>query len=729
MADWGRNDPVASAAQSAGWGDGDQAVADAVAGSGVPAVNPRIAREGVAPVAPAMGMMESLGRGVEQGITLGFGDEMRGVAEAGAGTGENIPGVALVRGLWRLINSDPDARAEYERVVAEERMRNEESSRTNPKTAFVGEMMGGVAIPAGGLAAQGARGAAKVGALIGGAYGVGTADDTIASRVGGGVTGAALGGVVGAATPYVVRGIAAAGRGMRDIGASILGLQGALSAEKIAAQRVAATIEADRLAGQGLPVPQMAQQIQTGGPAVMADFGGTATQRLAREVSDISPEANRALKKIADERSTSQVVRLEDNVRSLFGGTLEPWTERELLKQGKKTAANPLYDLADQQSAAMGGVWTPTLARMMESPTMQPAIREAIKRSGDEAVLQGGRPFQNPFIEAADGSVRLAPGVKPGVEFWNIVQQVLRDGVEGNKVNAPGVARNFTRLREQLLGEVDAAVPAFKSARRTWAHFSEADDAYDAGRRFVAGKGRDGKDIGVPQATAILAKASADDKERFARGFAAELIGKIKEYGVSHDLTKKVFLSSPASRERIEAAVGRQRANEIEAALHLETVMQGLKEALGGSQTSRNMLAQILGQSGTGAAGGLGGYLAGGDIGSVTAGGALAILLKSARKRNQLKIDQRIADKVGELLTSQDPAVINNAIRYVATQPGLLGALRSAADAVGGVISMQAPGTAGVVAGQAAAPAQQALRGIAPGVLSPKAEDEGQRGK
>src|SRR3974390_458969 len=76
---------------------------------------------GSAPTAPYQpGTTESAVRGVAQGLTLGWGDELTGLIAAGK-TGkwtDEIPGVQFTRGVYEYLRKNPEARQRYAEQVA-----------------------------------------------------------------------------------------------------------------------------------------------------------------------------------------------------------------------------------------------------------------------------------------------------------------------------------------------------------------------------------------------------------------------------------------------------------------------------------------------------------------------------------------------------------------------------------------------------------------------------------
>ncbi len=141
--------------------------------------------------------LESGTRGLAQGASLGFADEITGGVEA----------------MWESAKGDPATFGElYKRSRDESRQNYESAKNANPGTYTTGEIGGaiGTAFIPGLNAANGARLATLVGkgALVGGTAGLGNStEEDVGGMIKDTATGAALGGalsgVIGKAAPYV----------------------------------------------------------------------------------------------------------------------------------------------------------------------------------------------------------------------------------------------------------------------------------------------------------------------------------------------------------------------------------------------------------------------------------------------------------------------------------------------------------------------------------------------
>jgi hypothetical protein len=130
-----------------------------------------------APKGDQYGQLETIGRHGFQGLTMGFGDEMRGLAKAGGDeygvpTPTNmIKGLAKM-GYERLFSDEHPAAETYKKTRDEERKALEESHTQHPITSTLSDVAGSLAVPGGELLQAGKLGARALrGALVSGVQG------------------------------------------------------------------------------------------------------------------------------------------------------------------------------------------------------------------------------------------------------------------------------------------------------------------------------------------------------------------------------------------------------------------------------------------------------------------------------------------------------------------------------------------------------------------------------
>jgi len=150
-------------------------------------------------------MLESLARGVGEGATFGFSDELLAAAQSAGDV---------------VTNKDKklsDFVELYRQHKIEQESRNKQAAEANPWTSDIGNLAGGLIFPgvgSVGAATKGVGGVLKVGAAAGALAGLGTSEaDLTKGELGQALKDTAIGAGVGAVTGGLVHGGVAAGKG------------------------------------------------------------------------------------------------------------------------------------------------------------------------------------------------------------------------------------------------------------------------------------------------------------------------------------------------------------------------------------------------------------------------------------------------------------------------------------------------------------------------------------
>ena len=614
------------------------------------------------PIVPEdRGTMDAIVQGARQGVTLGFGDEIR----AGAKTGFGFLG-------------------DYGAALDRERGDLRAAQYNHPVATAGGEMAGTIAtavipglgevnaVRGAGMGARIANGA-LTGIRSGAIYSAGTAEGGLGDRALGAGYGAAIGGGFGAAGPVIGAGIRATGRFIATP------FRTAFAPEAESARRVGAALTRDGSSpAQAQTMLRNAQH--TGVPLVTADAGGETTRALARSASNTSPEARDALSTVVHDRQNTQLDRAEQFIRGLVPRANAHQTTQDL-QNAARAANRPAYQRAYASAPA---VWTPELEQLTTAPAVQDAIRKATRTGANSATGQGFQPPVNPFVRSANGGIELRVNPQtgqraiPSLQFWDHVQRNLSDAYDvAVRKGANSEARDINILRQNLVNHLDQTAPPFGQARAGAARFFGAQDALEAGQVAVTTKAdnaaiRDG-----------VSRMNPAERQLFQEGFASNLIARIRESGNRSDVANSIFLKSPAARERIEIALGPQRARQVEAYVRLENTMTRLRTAVQGNSTTARQIAEM------GLAGGIGGSVINGGFDPTSASwwtsAVMSGLALRGVKAGNARINQRVARRVGELLASNDPDALNVAARQFAAHPRLMDAIRTIEGNIGRV--------------------------------------------
>jgi hypothetical protein len=614
---------------------------------------------------------QALQRSLLNAVTFNFLDELEGLVRAGGLDPNDEDALksmaALVRGGWRKLGGDPEAEKLYQEQVRASRAKTQELSEAFPKTSIAGEVAGAAALPIG-VAARGASMlgragyAALTGAGVGGLSGFGAGEG-----LGGSAMGAAIGAPVGAA----IGGVAAPAieTGANVVRALARPITGFLQPEEEALRRIgsAAVREQTRTARlpasqQPLAADEFADLQAAGVPVAAIDRLGEQGRALARSAANTDPLAREALEGLAAERVTTSGARLSNFLRGQFNYPSVD-AQQQAIREASLRVNPVAYRAAETEATRLfpAGLWDEGLEQIASAPIIQDAIRKAVVTGRNRAAREGFPPIGNPFvIDRTTGAMTLREGARPTLGFWDEVKKNL------DKVNSRE-AQDWSRvLRERL----DEMVPSYGQARSGAAAFFGERDALSAGAAFV-GSGR--KFGSIPEVRRTLHGMNETERNLFRDGYVDRLAHQMSTLsGAERTNLLNRIERTPAAREEIEIALGVDGARQFLSRLRVENIMDRLRPALGGSQTAR-YLTEI------GLAGGIGGFFSDFDPTTIGAVGLLPIAKRA--------VDRRVARRVGEMLASNDQAVIDRAIEMIgrnATLRPWIAALDDATARIGG---------------------------------------------
>lgn len=584
----------------------------------------------------------------------------------------------------------------------------------NPGSRFAGQGAGLVGtaavLPAVTAVREGVRGAATVNAAAtGGLYGALTGaienDGGLQDKATAAAQTGAMGLAAGAVAPTAISAIGKVASGVGNLASAVARpFRSAVAPEAEATRRVAAALARDGVTDPAAALRTMQAQ---GAPAVVGDVGGETTRALARSAANLSPEGRGILNEATADRFAGQGDRITDLLRSLgpsaAGKTLDE------LQAAARAANRPAYGRAYMQGGR--GIWTPDLEGLAQAPAVQDAIRSVIKTGANKTVADGMPPVRNPFTTDAAGNLTLARQAdgsiaRPNLQFWDYVQRELRGRAgEAARAGNKDLAGDFNNLRRAIVERLDEAVPAFREARSGAAQAFQAEDALEAGQKFVTSR------MANDEARKALGKMNEAERDLFAEGFRTDLIAKVRETGDGRDVVKAIF-GSAAARERVSIALGARQAASLEATLATETAMLRLQAAVGGNSSTARQLAEM---GLAGAVGGAAGYSEGGSAGALT-GMTAGAIAANALRRGKVKLDAGLAKKIAEMLASDDPAQLKRVAQMGMKSPAVLKLLGGIADEAGQI--------AGLTSGR---PFEQAISSRSGSAYVPAAAGENQQ--
>lgn len=609
---------------------------------------------------PQTSMLGSIARGLGQ-AAFGLGDEI----EAG-------------------VRAAIDPNKTYADVIPEVRQKLAQSQEEYPIATYGAEIAGSVALPFGlaskgiGLTANAAQkglgaamkaGAAE-GALYGAAYGAGKSEDGALNRAEGALGGATVGGLVGGAAPAVVAGAGAAADTIRS------NVRAFTNPTEEATRRVAKTLiasddvarEMKQLGVKPLRIdadPEAQRLIrsgQAGQDVMLVDTGGESARRLLRSAANNSPEAQEIANAALMTRSQGQTSRALDFIRGMTGRAGNAGQVGDDLARMRKMTTSPMYQAALQEGDRP--IWSRNLEALTGSDMVKSAMQKAAQTVNNRSIAEGGGAM-NVGVNFENGVMRFTRGeggrtTYPNLQFWDEVKKNLDDVVgQAKRSGAQNEAATGTKIVERLREELDEIVPAYKKARGVSANYFKANDALEAGQVFAKGR------YDFNEVEKALKGMQPAERSMFEEGFVSGYLDKIAGTRDGRDLTK-ILMSDDNARRAFEVALGKPKARQLEAFLHIEKVMEASKNALGNSTTARQL--REMGAAGvlTGAGSGV---LQGGMFDPQAA--LLGAFAKWGASKGKDAIDNKMAVRMVQMLTSKDPKEFALAIQQAATPDNL----------------------------------------------------------
>jgi hypothetical protein len=489
---------------------------------------------------------ESLGRGVLQGVTFGFGDELYGAA----------------KGAYDKVLGDGDFSGTYARERDAVRAANDRAQEANPGTYLAGEITGGVGLPLGlartgygaataanaGLKARSVA-AAKEGAGYGAAYSLGKAEGDIEDQLSQAAQGAALGGAIGGALPAA---LAAGSSALRTPGQAVRVVNDpqTVAAEKIAeafardagtegftrsvgrnpllgpidrlrdeAQRAAAAVPAAVAPGARTTAPTS--------PLMLADVGGENTRNLVRAAVNMPNARAERFQQVLNRRQAMQPRELEKSLgRNLTQGADDFYKAVDDIVEQRAQTSKPLFDRAFQTPTPV----TDKLVSVMERPTLVEVSKQVFRRMQDEGIEEA----------TSQNITRYLHRVK--MELDDAIGIAKRSEQMGNKPQAGWDTRTLVSLKRDLMDAIDN--PDYKKALQSYAGPSAlkraAEDGFEEALKLPP------EDI-----RKALASLSPTERDLWRQGAARAMTDQIRRGNFMRDRTKTIF-DTPDMRLRLK---------------------------------------------------------------------------------------------------------------------------------------------------------------------------------
>jgi len=610
-------------------------------------------------------------------------------ADRVAGDIQHIPDVALLgygpealaatnTGISRLVGGDrkyADELANNERI---KKKYNENVSFWDPvnlATGGVGLAVGGgpakVLMKGSGLLSQGVRslvGLAPKATSRVGKFVQGGTDLAVAGGVGGGVyeSSEAPGSLIeklASVRPSVAGAVLGPALGLAGTGGIKLAQAGIDAVAPYSKQ--AARYIAERL-GKMTPEEFLAAHTEAaagGKPVVLGDVGPKGVQDAAAVAAREPGQGREIAQKVLGERQQGQVQRVGEDVGAAAGGTPGSFAQTvDEISAQRQAAAKPLYE---QAFAGNKPVVSPKIIEITNRPSGKAALQRGLKIAADEGI-----PESELVIRDAQGNV-----VGYSAKALHYCKLALDDMTEAAMRSGDNsAARAFTIMKRELLGEMDAQIPAYAKARQAFAGHSANKNALEKGRQAV--------NAHPDQIRAEMADMSESEVAFYRKGYAQRVIEHVEASPDKGNAANRIF-GNTAKRERLRAVLGDEEFAKLGKRLGVEQQMYStFASANVGSNT-----AERLAQSRDMEESALGEYAPALVETGLT--GNISLLIKRlgmGKIANMLRqINQGRREEIAKMLFSNEPARVKEAVAAIKAEYALIQS-RSAAREMGQAI-------------------------------------------
>ena len=323
---------------------------------------------------------------------------------------------------------------------------------------------------------------------------------------------------------------------------------------------------------------QIDEAYKSGATPSVFDMAGPKTEAMLEKYAGKSPEARQVLKQIADEtrdRSATVGQQITDFIQSKFKTSLDAAGLQKAEQQAGQIARDAVYGIAKADPAAQNLAMSPKLLELSRSKTIQQIMKDVSGKATDPdsgiivpSAVQ--KPQINaPFYGVSTAEAKAASG--GNLVFWDQVKQDLDDKIGAAlKSGERGEARRLTKLKNQLVKELDATVPSYANARDLASETFGAANAPAAGYNFM-------KNISIFEAQDMadaFKKMSKDQRELFSQGAASALTEMVQTKGISA-VAKR--MNQGILAERMKLALGADTFNELYGRIQAENVMSKIR--------------------------------------------------------------------------------------------------------------------------------------------------------
>jgi hypothetical protein len=471
--------------------------------------------------------IDSFGRGIVNGATFGFGDNL------GAGA----------RWLGGQVGLQPELT--YDQALQEVKSQDQAVANAAPVSNIAGNITGAVGTAL--------RIPSLAGTVAGSAGGLGG----IAARTGlAGVEGAGYGSLTALGNDQDVSTGALLG-GALGLGGNLLGegTQAVVNAlrgpEARAAEYVSRAAQMDGLT----PQSGAARLSELGPEGVLADLGPNMSMQ-ARGAYTRPGEAQTVIRDALVNRGNQAGQRIEGSVNQSLGAQSDVLQTADDIISARRAVAKPLYDIALPTPVPPSD----ELTSLLQRPSAQAALKQA-----QNNILDRGGVFdiKNPTVELLDE-------VKKALD--DVIEPARRAG-EGAKVST------LTTLKNDIVKFADNVSQEYAQARQAFQGPTQVINALEDGQKVFSNS------LTPQQLSRDLAALDDASREAYVQG-ARQQVRNVMGTARNDANAARSLFDKGYNREKLTLLLGAEEANNLIRSIDAENAFVGTRGAvLGGSNT------------------------------------------------------------------------------------------------------------------------------------------------
>lgn len=504
---------------------------------------------------PYSGAAEAARAAIEQGLGMGFGEEI----EAGLRA--------------------PFSNEDYKTIRDRLRAQQAQFGRDYPVSQTLLDIGGGIVAPAGILgsaykAGKGVLGLAKAGAVGGASTGAITGagvapelSDVPASAAGYGATGA----VIGGAAPTAIN---LGGKLIRNI----IDATGFSNANKVATRKLQEYLDKENLTPD--QVKSMLDEYRRLGvpDPVIADIGENL--RGAGYASYVVPSTQKT--------ATAQF--LESRQQDLANSLVKGLEDKSGVKSGGKFGFDYINDLATAQETAAKKAYPEAYTKDVTAvPFRKYADRDVFAKAYDEAVKRADvygqkLPSLDQIRNAQYISTQILHEIKKGLD--DVIEKNT-DAVTGKMT---GYGADVAKVKREFNDLIKYYNPEYAKANQHFADFAKLKSAYNDGMDYMK--------METSEMVAKLKKMTPAEKESFRVGMISDIRNKIANFK-GGDPSRLVFKSDRQKSSLRYAFDSQGQYNDFARQVEAQNeLLKTYKKVRGGSETQeRSMLTEDVGMA------------------------------------------------------------------------------------------------------------------------------------